>query len=706
MQPTPGALVADRVRLERPLAAGAMGAVWVGRHLALDVDVAVKFIKSEELRDDLRARGRFEREARAAARIKSPHVVQIFDCGITDDGTPYLVMELLEGETLKRRLERSGALPPDEVAAIVTQVCRALGRAHALGIVHRDVKPENLFLLHAEQEPFVKLLDFGIAKQAEMPPDAAATQSGVLVGSPQYMSPEQLLRPKQADFRADLWALAVVAYQALCGRPPFVGDTVAGLIVAITQGKFTRISTLAPELPTALDAWFDRALCLEPEARFDSAAELGESLPGALGLPPSAQNRLSRTPASDPDDEAAPSAAADASSDTAAFVAKHLLGVGSEPSAPGSATASSDGNLLAPTRRSGPSLPPSDEAAPGGARATRSSRWGWLAVAAGAAAVAALVVFGELGPGRRTSATTASGAASGAASATAPTAASVGGSGTSAMATGASAAPKPTDASSATAGEPGAPLAPLAPTEIEPGAAPEVNAWLPKFKIVRHDGDQGQSYLAAMDACREHALALCTEAQWLRACELVPALGAMESWTASPSGEHGFVVRGGPRGCASRQVVGGAEPSAQRVGACCERVVAMADDSANRNFLRSTSSKLLAYERASDAGDLISLSNLLDSTIEVQHGGLDRERFIEQVRRRLAKVKIHWVLHDLCEARLTTVAGDPAWTADCRTLVREDDKLTYVLRRYLFGGPEGKLQTYLEPKILRAAAEP
>ena len=682
-----------------------MGAVWVGRHLALDVDVAVKFIKSEELRDDLRARGRFEREARAAARIKSAHVVQIFDCGITDDGTPYLVMELLEGETLKRRLERSGALPPDEVAAIVTQVCRALGRAHALGIVHRDVKPENLFLVHAEQEPFVKLLDFGIAKQAEMPPDAAATQSGVLVGSPQYMSPEQLLRPKQADFRADLWALAVVAYQALSGRPPFVGDTVAGLIVAITQGKFTRISTLKPELPAALDAWFDRALCLEPEARFDSAAELGESLPVALGLPPSAQSRLSRGPASDPDDQAPARDAADASSDTAAFVAKHALGLGSGPSEPGSATASSDGNLLAPTRRSGPSLAPQDEALPGGTRATRSSRWGWLAVAAGAAAVAALVAFGELGPGRRTSATTASGAASGstssATSATAATAASAGSS-----VTGASAVPSPTDASSATAAESGAPLAPLPPTDIEPGAAPELNAWLPKFKIVRHDGDQGASYLAAMDACREHALALCTEAQWLRACELVPALGAMESWTASPSGEHGFVVRGGPRGCASRQVVGGAEPSARRVGACCERAVAMADDSANRNFLRSTSSKLLAYERASDAGDLIALSNLLDTTIAVQNGGLDRERFIEQVRRRLGKVKIHWVLHDLCEARLTTVAGDPAWTADCRTLVRENDKLTYVLRRYLFGGPDGKLQSYLEPKILRAAAEP
>ncbi|WP_437604827.1 protein kinase [Sorangium sp. So ce834] len=282
----PGQQVTSTLRLARELGKGAMGSVWVADHLALGTQVAVKFM-SPAYADQSGFVERFRREAMAAAQIKSPHVAQVFDHGVTPDGVPYIVMELLEGEDLKSRMQRLGALPPVEVAAIVAQTAKALGRAHQLGIVHRDVKPDNIFLLDVEGELFVKVVDFGVAKRVQGAPqgDLGMTSTGSMLGTPLYMSPEQLLSAKHVDFRADLWGLAVVAYHALTGQVPFRGETLGALSVVLHTGIFTPPSAIRPELSPAIDAWMKRALALDPAARFASARQLAEALEHAvLGL--------------------------------------------------------------------------------------------------------------------------------------------------------------------------------------------------------------------------------------------------------------------------------------------------------------------------------------------------------------------------------------------------------------------------------------
>ncbi|XXX71997.1 serine/threonine-protein kinase [Sorangium sp. So ce134] len=282
----PGQQVTSTLRLARELGKGAMGSVWVADHLALGTQVAVKFM-SPAYADQTGFVERFRREAMAAAQIKSPHVAQVFDHGVTPEGVPYIVMELLEGEDLKSRMQRLGALPPVEVAAIVAQTAKALGRAHQLGIVHRDVKPDNIFLLDVEGELFVKVVDFGVAKRVQGAPqgDLGMTSTGSMLGTPLYMSPEQLLSAKHVDFRADLWGLAVVAYHALTGQVPFRGETLGALSVVLHTGIFTPPSALRPELSPAIDAWMKRALALDPAARFASARQMAEALEHAvLGL--------------------------------------------------------------------------------------------------------------------------------------------------------------------------------------------------------------------------------------------------------------------------------------------------------------------------------------------------------------------------------------------------------------------------------------
>ncbi|MBI4705015.1 MAG: protein kinase, partial [Deltaproteobacteria bacterium] len=282
MDLAPGSQITDSLRLVKPLGRGAMGSVWVADHLALDTQVAVKFIAAG--RDDGESSGvRFAREASLAAKIGSPHVVRIFDHGLTADRTPYIVMELLGGESLAARLERSGRLGLREVGLLVSQVAEALASAHALGIVHRDIKPANLFLLKTGYELFVKVLDFGVAKQAGHGPLRELTESGAIVGTPHYMSPEMLLDSRAVDRRADLWALAVVAYRAVAGRLPFEGDSLPALAIAINEGAFEPPSVLAGGVPAELDAWFKRALCRDPELRFASADEMAKEFRLALG---------------------------------------------------------------------------------------------------------------------------------------------------------------------------------------------------------------------------------------------------------------------------------------------------------------------------------------------------------------------------------------------------------------------------------------
>ncbi|AKT38159.1 protein kinase [Chondromyces crocatus] len=291
-----GELVTPSLRLLRPLAQGGMGCVWVAEHLALSTQVAVKFMMPEATQDaELVAR--FRREATAAAQIRSPHIAQVFDHGVTADGSLYIVMELLEGEDLKQRAGRLGVLPVREVVQILRQTASALGRAHQLGIVHRDIKPANLFLLDLDGEPFVKILDFGIAKQ-HRGGELGMTATGGLMGTPLYMSPEQLLSAKHVGPPADLWALGVVAYHLLTGKLPFTGETLGALAVAVHSAELTLPSTLRPELPPAVDAWMEKALARNPAARFPSAKEMASALEAATtGVDPMG---AARSPASRP----------------------------------------------------------------------------------------------------------------------------------------------------------------------------------------------------------------------------------------------------------------------------------------------------------------------------------------------------------------------------------------------------------------------
>ena len=282
LHPASGELVTANIRLKLPIGEGGMGRVWLAEHLSLKTDVVVKFM-SEDLAEDADAALRFSREAAAAAQVKSPHVVQMLDYGVTENGVPFIVMEYLEGEDLSHRLERE-PLAPHEAGDVVLQLGRALGKAHERGIVHRDVKPSNVFLCDAgDGRIFVKLLDFGIAKSnAGRLLAGKTTDTGALMGSPFYMSPEQVIGSKELDFRTDLWALGVLGFELATGRRPFDADTVGALALKIHHDTLPSPSDTNTSLPRAVDEWFFKACARDPNARFESAREQAESFAAAL----------------------------------------------------------------------------------------------------------------------------------------------------------------------------------------------------------------------------------------------------------------------------------------------------------------------------------------------------------------------------------------------------------------------------------------
>jgi serine/threonine-protein kinase len=274
-EPAAGTLVTPRVRLVRLLRCGAMGSVWIAEHVGLRTHVAVKFLSLDLMMADPTMVDRFIREASLAAQIRHPHVVQMLDHGLTDDGRPFLIMELLEGETLRERLRR-GKLEVGDARELVKQVAAALSRAHDLGIVHRDVKPDNLMVGAGAH---FKVLDFGVAKR--LGAEKADITLGAMVGTPSYMSPEQVTG-RTVDLQADLWALAVVAYEALTGRQPFEAASLDALCRAIEDGVFTAPSLLRKDLPDAVDAFFERAFERRRERRFPSAAAMALAFEAAL----------------------------------------------------------------------------------------------------------------------------------------------------------------------------------------------------------------------------------------------------------------------------------------------------------------------------------------------------------------------------------------------------------------------------------------
>ena len=281
----PNRVLAGRYRLELRLGAGGMGAIWRAEHLTLQAPVAVKLIHREAVPDEDTV-ARFLREAKAAAALRSPHVVQILDYGV-DEGTPFMVMELLEGENLAQRLKRVRRLSRQETARILTHVGRAMQRAHEANIVHRDLKPDNVFLIRNEDEELAKVLDFGVAKvdQTALGPEGTRTRTGSILGTPFYMSPEQAQGNKAVDHRTDLWALGVIAFECLTGKRPFYSEGLGDLVLTICVRELPVPSDVAP-VPLGFDGWFAKACARDPENRFQSAREMTEALRDALGIDP------------------------------------------------------------------------------------------------------------------------------------------------------------------------------------------------------------------------------------------------------------------------------------------------------------------------------------------------------------------------------------------------------------------------------------
>lgn len=278
--PAPGSVLEGKYRLVSLLAFGSMGSVWRAEHLALDAPVAIKLMQPGA-DSDADVRRRFLREARIATAVRSPHAVQVLDYGVESD-VPYIVMELLRGESLARRLRRVGRLSPVETSAILVPLAHALRRAHALGVVHRDIKPENVFIAQEGERELTKLLDFGVAKARERQFGVSVsreTAEGELVGTPHYMSPEQARGAITVDHRTDVWALGVIAFECLLGYPPFVASGLASLVMQICAQPLPVPSAHAA-VPLGFDAWFARACARAPADRFATVVEAMRQLDG------------------------------------------------------------------------------------------------------------------------------------------------------------------------------------------------------------------------------------------------------------------------------------------------------------------------------------------------------------------------------------------------------------------------------------------
>lgn len=272
---TPGELVADKYLVEHVLGAGAMGVVVAATHVDLGQRVAIKFLASNAPSHV----ERFVREARATVRLRSEHAARVFDVGTIANGTPFMVLELLEGHDLERVIQEEAPLPIARAADYVIQICEAVAEAHALGIVHRDLKPQNLFLTRGVAgEVVVKVLDFGIAKSIEVEGANALTQTSSLMGSPLYMSPETMRSGKNVAPQNDLWALGVVLQELLTKRLPFEGDTFPELCLKVVHEQARSPLEDRPDLPPALCAVIARCLAKDPSERIQTAAELATAL--------------------------------------------------------------------------------------------------------------------------------------------------------------------------------------------------------------------------------------------------------------------------------------------------------------------------------------------------------------------------------------------------------------------------------------------
>lgn len=302
-----GDVLLGKYRVEHVLGEGGMGVVVAARHIHLGELFALKLLLPEALaRAD--AIERFLREARAAARLKSEHVARVHDVGCFENGAPYMVMEHLHGHDLKSVLKARGPLSVAEAILYVHQACEAIGEAHSLGIIHRDLKPANLFLIHRTNgAPCVKVLDFGISKELDPQNKVGSdlTKTGMFLGSPHYMSPEQMGNVKLTDARSDIWALGVILFELLSGARPFAAEVMTELVTKVITMAPRSLRELRPDIPPALEAIVLRCLEKSPQHRFQSVGELMVALHpflatgevhGRAMTPSQAEGRYSASP--------------------------------------------------------------------------------------------------------------------------------------------------------------------------------------------------------------------------------------------------------------------------------------------------------------------------------------------------------------------------------------------------------------------------
>jgi serine/threonine protein kinase len=362
-----GQVIAEKYRLERLLGRGGMGEVYEARHVVVGRRFALKLLHPH-LAQGSSAVARFLREARAAGSLENPHIAAVVDFATTSDGVPFLVMEYLEGRSLGRLLASEGPLPVPRAVSLLLQICRGLEAAHRAGIVHRDLKPDNLFVVkQPDGSELLKILDFGIAKLVDEP-SAPLTHSGAVLGTAFYMAPEQARGEKQVDFRVDVYALGVIAFELLSAHKPHPGDGYNAILAHILTQPPESLNGYRPGLPQGLVELVEAAMAFEPAERPSSAAAWAEALSTFSGREISA---------SDAHFDLSPSTVASSSTETAT-AARTSLG-GSETS--GNTLQSAVGDVRSATTQ------------PGGRRA----RWPLLLVAA--AALVALGLLRGRGPG-------------------------------------------------------------------------------------------------------------------------------------------------------------------------------------------------------------------------------------------------------------------------------------------------------------------
>jgi serine/threonine-protein kinase len=283
--PLVGQTLAGKYKIEKLIKTGGMGSVYRGKHVLMDKTVAIKVLKQSLAGDDAVV-ARFSREAKAASKISHPHAVSVTDFGEAENGIVFLVMEYLDGRTLKEVIAAEGPLQVERAARIVRQVAGALDAAHAQGVIHRDLKSENIMLVRHDGDEWSKVLDFGIAKilQPHDSSESDITHANLVVGTPQYMSPEQCSQSGALDARSDVYSLGIILYEMLAGRAPFAGESATVIMMKQVQDPAPSVLSVRPDLPEAVDGVIKKALAKQPIDRYQSAGELSSDLMKAASI--------------------------------------------------------------------------------------------------------------------------------------------------------------------------------------------------------------------------------------------------------------------------------------------------------------------------------------------------------------------------------------------------------------------------------------